>query len=355
MTADAQFNRWMKIAALLFILVCGYIFITDLTIPMTPHSMVQRPVVTIAPRVSGEVVEVAVKNNQYVEKGEVLFRIDDSDYKIAVEKAKLALFEAQQTNDNLNAQLAEADANIIELQVTLEEAQRELKRLSRLAESSSVSVQLVDQKKAEVASSRARLNAMQQQKQALKIQLGETGEGNLRWRIAKNTLKQAELDLARTVVRAPKSGVISNLQLFPGIQANANQSLLSLVASGEERIVADFREKSLSKISENSHAMVVFDALPGMVFDGEIISRDMGVSTGQLMANGLLVEPDDSDRWVRDAQRVRVYVALRDHNVPDSLVSGARATVMLEYKNSGLLHLLGKLQMKLVSLLHYVY
>jgi len=355
MTADAQFNRWMRGALVLFIAICAYIFIADFNIPMTPHSMVQRPVVTVAPRVSGEVISVAVQNNQQVRKGDVLFKIDGTDYELAVEKARLALREAQQTNDNLHAQLAEAQASIIETQVTLAEDKREHKRLASLAAKNLVSTQLVDQKMAEVEAAGARLQAAQERKKALQVELGDEGEDNLRLRIATNTLKQAELDLARTTVVAPEDGVISNLQLSPGIQAQANQSLLSLVVTGEERVVADFREKSLSKIGNSAGALVVFDALPGEVFHASVVSKDLGVATGQLLPDGKLAEPDVSDRWVRDAQRVRVYVALTDQALPADMVSGARATVLLQRHEDGIFNWIGAAQMKVVSLLHYIY
>ena len=355
MTADAHFNRWMTRALIVFIVICAYIFVADLYIPMTPHSMVQRPVVTVAPRVSGEVIEVNVTNNQRVKKGDVLFRIDDSDYILEVEKAKLALREAERTNNNLHAQLAEADASIIETQVTLNENAKEQKRLQSLAEKNLVSTQVVDQKVAEVEAAKARLQAARERKKALQVELGEAGEENLRLKVARNTLEQAELNLSRTTVVASEGGVISNLQLSPGVQAQANHALLSLVVTGRERVIADFREKSLSMMNDRARALVVFDAIPGEVFSAEMVSKDLGVATGQLLPDGKLAQPDDSDRWVRDAQRVRVYVALDEKSLPESMVSGARATVLLKQSDEGFFNWMGDMQMKAVSLLHYVY
>ena len=355
MTTDALFNRWMKRASLLFLAIFGYIMFADVSIPMTPHSMVQRPVVTVAPRVSGEVTQVAVQNNQHVREGELLFTIDPADYELEVEKARLALREAQQENDTLTAQLAEADAAITEAKVNLTEMQREYKRLKSLAERDLVSDQEVDQMASKVDAASAKLTAANENKRTLKVKLGEDGQQNLRLQIAQNQLRLAELALARTEVRAPADGIVSNLQLNKGIQAQANQSLLSLVTADHERIAADFREKSLTHIDQQAEALVVFDAMPGQVFTGALVSRDYGVSQGQISANGQLATPDDSDRWVRDAQRVRVYVKLNDQSLPANLVTGSRATVMLESQKHGFMHWLGWLQMKAVSLLHYIY
>ncbi len=355
MTADKQFNRWMRRAFILFVLVFTYILMADVTIPMTPHSMVQRPVITVAPRVAGEVTQVYVRNNQQVSAGDVLFEIDPSDYRLAVEKAELALSSARQTNDTLQAQLAQAKASVLEASVSLTESQREYKRMQTLLDQHLVSQQVVDQHSTDVSAAEARLLAAKQSERAIAVQLGDEGERNLLVRQAKNALEQAKLALSRTQVVAPEDGVVSNLQLVPGIQAQANQSLMSLVVVGKERIAADFREKSLTHIPQHAQALVVFDALPGRVFNASLSSRDLGIAQGQNSANGQLAEPDSSDRWVRDAQRIRVYVQLENEALPASLATGSRATVMLENNADGWMHSLANLQMAIVSYLHYVY
>ena len=355
MTADANFNRWMKRASILFGLIFGYIVFADVSIPMTPHASVQRPVIAVAPRVAGEVTHVAVINNQAVAKGDLLFTVDASDYELAVEKARLVVQEASQANDTLSAELAQAEAAITEAQINQREMQREHQRLVSLAKKNLVSDQQVDQMATRVEAAQAQLQAARESRHTVQVKLGKAGEDNLRLRVARNQLKQAELALSRTQVVAPAAGIVSNLQLTRGIQAQANQPLLSLVARDNERIAADFREKSLAHIGQHAPALVVFDALPGSVFHGHLDSRDYGVAQGQLLADGQLAQPDDSDRWVRDAQRVRVYVSVDESALPDSLVTGARATVMLESGESGWYSGLAWLQMKIVSLLHYVY
>ena len=68
MTPDLHFNRWMRRAGILFLIILVYVLTTDMTTPMTSYSMVQRPVVAVAPRVPGEVIAVAVRNNQPVQE-----------------------------------------------------------------------------------------------------------------------------------------------------------------------------------------------------------------------------------------------------------------------------------------------
>jgi len=355
MTPDLHFNRWMKRAGILFLLILIYILLTDMTTPMTSYSMLQRPVVGVAARVSGEVTEVVVKNNQAVKAGDVLFRIDPRDYELALEKSELSLREVNQTNATLKAQLAQAEANVQEARVNEKEKNRELNRIRSLVERNMVSQQEIDQAETQVEAAKAQLLAALENRNAAKVNLGDQGEQNLRVRMAINEVKQAQLNLSRCEVTAPENGVISNLQLLPGVQAQANQPLMSLVTVGRERIAADFREKSLSHVDHQVKAWVVFDAIPGEVFDAELQGRDLGVAQGQFQADGQLAHPDDSDRWVRDAQRVRVYVGMDKTLVPEYLVTGSRATVMLAASDSSIMRLIGSLQMHIISLLRYIY
>ena len=91
MTPDQIFARWVRASLLLFALVFVYFLAADLWMPLTPQSRVMHPVVRVAPQVSGQVVSVPVTDNQHVQAGEVLFRIDPRPYELAVQQAQLAL------------------------------------------------------------------------------------------------------------------------------------------------------------------------------------------------------------------------------------------------------------------------
>lgn len=354
MTPDAHFNRWMKRAIILFFVIFTYLVIADMTIPMTSYSTVQRPVLSIAPQVSGKVVEVAVHNNQPVKQGDLLFKLEDSDYRLAEHQAELALQQAYQSNATLKANIAEADAELASAKVSLQESEREYHRLNKLHGQDLVSEQQLDQAQTQMQASRANLKAIEARKTAILIELGEDENNNIDVNRARNALDNARLNLARTEIRAPQNGVISNMQLVSGMVAQSGQALLSLVVTGNDRITADFREKSVSNIQPGTAALIVYDALPGQLFEGKLASRDFGIAQGQNMANGVLATPDDSDRWVRDAQRVRVYIK-QEGELPTSLISGSKATVMVESSDSSIFRFIGHIQMRIVSLLHYVY
>ncbi|HEY5715622.1 MAG TPA: HlyD family secretion protein, partial [Psychromonas sp.] len=137
-----------------------------------------------------------------------------------------------------------------------------------------------------------------------------------------------------------------------GSYAASGQPLLALVSS-EVDIIADFREKSSRHASTGSHALIAFDREPGPIYSASVTSRDAGVSSGQFSANGNLATPTTSSRWVRDAQRMRLHLTL-DGESPSALPTGAQATVQLLPENS-FFAWLGTIQIRLLSLLHYIY
>ncbi len=168
-----------------------------------------------------------------------------------------------------------------------------------------------------------------------------------------NALDDAELNLGWTKVYAQADGTVSNLQLSPGFYASSGSAALALV-NNQTDIVADFREKSLRHTHQGTDAAVVFDAFPGRVFRAHVTSSDAGILAGQEAVNGQLSEPETSNRWVRDAQRMRIHVAL-DEELPKHLPTGARATVQLYNSEGPFARFFSGMQIHLVSLLHYVY
>ncbi|EKE85421.1 HlyD family secretion protein [Idiomarina xiamenensis] len=353
MSADQQFARWVRIAMAGFILLFGYFLLADSAIPLTPQAMVTRVVTQVAPQVSGPVSEVPVQNNQDVEVGDTLFRLDPQPYRLAVQQAELALQQARRQNQQLDAQVQAAEAALAAAQVKADEQQREAKRINGLYADGSASQQQLDQAQSLAQAARADVRAAQASVAGLQVQRGERDdEQNLRLQQAQNALAQAQLNLAYTQVKAEHAGQVSNLQLRPGAYARAGTPVMALVANDID-IVADFREKNLRQVQPGQRALLVFDSQPGVVYEAEVSSIDAGVGAGQLSANGSLANPVQSNRWVRDAQRLRVHLTLQQ--APQTrLAAGSKATVQLVPDN-GLLAALASAQIHVMGWLHYIY
>lgn len=353
-TAEHAFRRWMQSLIILFIVLLGYIVIADRYAPLTTESRVQGYVIQIASEVSGTVTEVLVENNQKVSKGDSLFTIDKRKYQLAVDKADVALEQAHEQESALYAKVEAGEANVATTQAAFDNARSEYQRIRQLAGKKLVSASLLDSSLANNNVSLSNLHAAQQELRALRVQLGTTPGQSSMVRAAENSLKQAELNLSHTQIIAPSDGVITNLQLEVGSTASTNQPLMTFIPTGSLWIAADFREKAVALLDEGSTALVAFDAFPGEVYALQIQSRDFGVAAAQQSPNGKLTNIETNNRWVRDAQRVRVNL-VSDIALPKQLFIGSRATVVLYPRDNWLWALLGKAQIKMVSLLHYIY
>ncbi|GAB3091987.1 HlyD family secretion protein [Aestuariicella hydrocarbonica] len=354
MTPDQSFARWVKVSLACFGVVFVYFLMADLILPATPHARIIFPVVQVAPQVSGQVTEVNVHNNQRVKAGDILFTLDPAPFELAVQAAQLALENAQQGNQQLDASITEATAHIAVARVNAQQLLLEQQRLHALLQNNSVALQSYEETAAQYQAAVAAVKIAVAQRHQLRVQRGDTGADNLALRRARNALQQAQLNLAYTQVRAEHDGIISNFQLKPGAYATASVSLAALVG-GVPEVIADFREKSLSHLTLSEPATVTFDALPGQTFAARVAAVDAGTYAGQLNPSGNLTAPETSDRWVRDAQRQRIYLSLDNPGEAlNGLPSGARATVQL-YHVGGPLAWLGKLQIHFFSLLHFVY
>lgn len=352
MTPDQQFSRLVKIASLGFIILFAYFLFADNTMPLTPQAMATRIVTKITPQITGKIDTVAVYNNQAVKKGDLLFQIDPRPYQLAVTEAQLNLEQVKQDNAELDASILAAKADLKASQSTTIQKRNEAKRFDSLFVTHGVSQQQKDLSDSEAETANANFLAAKARLKKLQINRGEQGESNLKLRQAENALAQAELNLSYTNVYADQDGIVTNLQLEVGSFATVGQPLLALVSNNVD-IIADFREKNLRNVQTSSSALIAFDSTPGVLYPAIVESVDAGVSAGQFNADGLLAEPEESTRWVRDAQRFRLHLSFDESDMPH-FPAGARATVQLVPDNI-VLNLLATMQIKAISLLHYLY
>ncbi|HDY9019354.1 TPA: HlyD family secretion protein [Klebsiella pneumoniae] len=354
MTPEQKFARWVRVSIAAFLGIFAWFIVADIWIPLTPDSTVMRVVTPVSSRVSGYVSHVYVHNNSQVKKGDLLYELDPTPFINKVEPAQIALEQAKLSNQQLDAQIAAARANLRTAQYTARNDKVTLDRYQRLSTMQNVSQSDLDKVRTTWQTSEQSVSALNAQIQNLLIQRGERDDKrNVTLQKYRNALEEAQLNLAWTKVRAETDGMVSNLQLNPGIYATAATAVLALVNNNTD-IVADFREKSLRHTAVNTDAAVVFDALPGQVFPAHVTSSDAGILAGQEAVNGQLSQPEQSTRWVRDAQRMRIHVAL-DQPLDKPLPTGARATVQLYNSEGPFARTFAGLQIHLVSWLHYVY
>lgn len=112
MTPEQKFARWVRVSIASFLLMFVYFIVADIWIPLTPDSTVMRVVTPVSARVSGYVAAVHVHNNSQVKKGDLLFELDDTPFRNKVEAAQIAFEQARLSNEQLDAQIAAAQASL---------------------------------------------------------------------------------------------------------------------------------------------------------------------------------------------------------------------------------------------------
>ncbi|HEY1140636.1 MAG TPA: HlyD family secretion protein [Lysobacter sp.] len=300
----------------------------------TDNAFVRGDITQISPKVSGHVVRVAVRDNQDVKAGELLFQIDDRDYRARLLQARAALAARQAAIGNLDAQLRLQHASIQQAQASVSEASAEAARSDRdssraraLAADQLIAASQLDQlvSSAQIAATRvvetrAGLGAAQQRIGVLGSQRPQL-EADIRAAQAAVTL--AELDVESTSVRAPLDGRVSERIARVGQYVRSGTPLIALVAS-DVWVVANFKETQLQGMQPGARVDIVVDAVPGARFHGRIES--LSPASGAQFA---LLPPDNATgNFTRIAQRVPVRIALLDPGAQRaSLRPGMSATV----------------------------
>jgi multidrug resistance efflux pump len=342
--------------------ICGvlmiYYLVADRITPYTTQARVNALVVPIAAEVSGTVTEVAVRSNQAVEAGDLLFQVDRERYTLAIETAEANLQAARQATGASTANIDASAAQRTSAQAALVSAEQDVVRLRRIKQEDpgAISDRRVEMAEASFTAARAALEAANANLERARQDLGETGEANYRILQARASLEQAELDLVRTSVLAPDRGVVTDVRVDHGNFAQAGAPLMTFLASHDIWVQADFTENNLGNIKPGDEVDIVFDALPGTVVKGAVRTTGFGVNVDSAPLGSLPTIENDR-QWLRDAQRFSVLI---DFELPDAedrqgIRVGAQASVVVYTGGGFLFNSLAWIRMRLLSVFTYIY
>lgn len=351
-------RRWTFIVLGACLVLLAWYLAADRKTPYTSQARVHALVVPIAPEVSGTVIDVSVASNQLVDRGELLFQVDPSRYRLAVETAEANLQSARQATGATTAAVDAAAAQLAAAEAQLERAEKDTARLRRIKQEDpgAISDRRLELSEASLAVARSQVRAARANLQRAREELGQTGEQNSRILQAQSALDQARLDLERTSVRAPAEGIVTEVRVDRGNFAAAGAPLMTFLATHDVWVQADFTENNLGNIKRGDPVELVFDALPGRVVKGSIRTTGFGVSVDSAPLGSLPTIQNDR-AWLRDAQRFSVLV---DFELPEArerlgIRVGAQASVIVYTGDNWLLNALAWLRMRAVSLLTYAY
>lgn len=355
--ADVKQNKVKKVTNGLIMLILaslGLSIAADRIIPSTDNARVQGYVVPVKPQVSGQVIDIQVRPNQLVSEGDVLVSLNPVDYQIAVKKAEQDLEIAGQNVGAQTASIASAQAKLTSAIVERDNVELQTRRVLGLAEKGVVSASEADKARANLATARANVENAQADLDRANKQLGAEGEENSQIKAALLALEKAQLDLERTVVRAPTNGGVSNFSLSEGFYASAGQPIMTFVSTDSIWIEAYFRENSLGNIQPGNEVEIALDFAPGKVVKGTISSVDWGVDWGQSNQAGKLAQANNQTGWLRQTQMLPVSIEFDKSDTTGLLRIGGQADVVVYTDDSTIFNLLGKLWIRVVSWMSYV-
>lgn len=317
---------------LLIALIGGYLYMTSGRFVSTDNAYVQQDKVAVSADVAGRIVEVAVRENQSVKAGDLLFRIDPEPYRIAAAQADASLANAQVSVATLSANYQGTGADIAAARDAIQMAQEDFARQDALMKRGFTTRARLEQSEHALQQARARLGNAQAAALEARAKLG-TGSAvpgeNPAIAAAQVQRSKANLDLTRTAVRAPVNGTISQSdRLQVGQMMVSGLPAVSIVANGKSWVEANFKETDLAKMRVGQPAEVSFDAYPGLHLKGHVAS--IGAGTGSEFS--VIPAQNATGNWVKVTQRVPVRIAI-DEASPRALIAGISADVTVDVRN----------------------
>ena len=332
--------------------------------PWTRDGQVRAEVIQITPRVSAPIVKLAVKDNQFVKAGDLLFSLDPRTFRADLESAqakydksgdsylgqekqveaalayvevsRASLLQAQSAINQADSEIAKNKAEYERQQELLPKKATSVKSVERARANYEVSVQKRGGAVASMAQARASLAQSQADLAETRANLGAAGDANASIREARAAVEQAELNLEFTEIRAPVNGYVTNLELQLGSQAVANQPALALVDVDSFWIDGYFKENTIGKIGAGDRAIVTLMAYSDKPIEGTVDSLGWGIAQDDGSTGfDLLPNISPTFEWIRLAQRVPVRIHLGELPEGVELRVGTTCSVLVMTGTAG--------------------
>jgi len=343
------------VVLLICVLMLIFHIFMDKYTPYTADGRIEAFIVPITPQVSGTLIAVDTINNQYVEASQVLAKIDPKRYEIAVKRAQADLQQASQTSAaDVNA-VATAQAKVAEAEANLRNAEVKGQRVIKLSKVGAASVSRADDARSSIEAKKAQLLSAKSELEKTKSNLGMTGKDNARILSALSALETAELDLSKTIIKAPSNGIITNLLVDVGHFANAGAPMMTFISTRDVWVQANMRENSLGLIEAGNKVEMVLDSAPGHIFTGEVMSVGYGVSDNNSDALGGLATVQTTQGWLRQAQHFPVLIRFTDASVKGHRRAGGQVNVMIYTGKGPILNSLAFAWIRTVSFFSHIY
>jgi membrane fusion protein (multidrug efflux system) len=322
-TTPATPNKWpqrlLMLAGLLVVCAAAFAYYRVEVAPYetTDDAFIDGHVISVAPQVAGQVVELSVKDNQSVKQGDLLYQIDPSDFQVKLDQAKAELAGAQGNLDQAKAQLAvdqataaQEQANVAAAEADATRAQTDFERYQSV-ESRAVARTQIDLAQDEASTTAAQVTVAKNKALAATAQVGrgeadiKTAEANVD--LAQAHVNQALLNLSYTKVTASEDGYVTHRSVEVGNYVQPGQPTMAIVPH-QVWVIANFKETQLADMHPGQPVEIYVDAYPGRVFHGHVDSIQAGSG-----AHFSLLPPENATgNYVKVVQRVPVKILFDD-------------------------------------------
>lgn len=320
-------KRWaiMLAVPLLLLVVGGYFWITSGRSVSTDNAYVKQDIVSVSTQINGPVVEVFVRENQHVNRGDPLYRIDPGTAQVALLQAQAQLSAAELQTRQLGVAAAGTGGDITGASANLAIMRRALARQQALINRGFTTRSDYDDAVNEVTKAQTQLADARAQAANANAAIAPAGS-QPQIAAARAAIAKAQLDLTRGLVRAPESGIVANSdRLLVGQAAITGVAMLSIVKDKAGWVEANFKEGDLAKMQVGQPATLKFDAYPGLKVRGHVCS--IGAGTGSEFS--VLPAQNANGNWVKVTQRVPVRLCF-DEKPARQMIAGLSAQVEVD-------------------------
>lgn len=297
---------------------------------VTENAYVKAHIVAVSAEVAGRVVDVGVRDNQPVEVGALLFRLDPTPFELEVARAEAQMAVVRTELETLRASYRVALAETAEAEASIGFLTRQLERQQTLKARGMGREESYDEARHNLDAAQRKLESARQRARSVLAALG--GDANLpserhpRYVQAKAARDAAQVDLSRARVVAPAGGVVSNMKLQVGEHVARGVPVFSLIESGQLWVEANFKETQLTHVREGQPATVSVDAYPGSEWQARVSA--IAPATGAEFA--VLPPQNATGNWVKVVQRIPVVVRLDRTDGAPPLRAGMTVSVSVD-------------------------
>jgi membrane fusion protein (multidrug efflux system) len=310
---------WGVFSVLLLFLVAGilYYFFVYRFYQSTDNAYVQADVTWVMPKISGEVIELLINDNQVVKKGETLAVLDHRDYQARYDQARsvVSLKEAalgvqQQNEKSARSSITEANSGVVAAQADLSRLRKDFERYQDLLKDGVITRQNFEGVQSQYLTAQAQLSKAQAAVNAAEAQLGSLQASRAQLladiQSANANLNLYQVDLASSKVVSPVDGKIGSLAIQKGSRVSPQTRLMAIIPENSLYVQANFKETQIEKMHIGQKVNLKLDAYPSLSFTGKIES--FSPASGATFS---LMPPDNATgNFNKVVQRIPVRIAI---------------------------------------------